>query len=406
MIQNEFLVYKNNELGFQWQNQFRSLKNIMSNYQGPVFVYSQDLIKGRAQQLRAALPDVNFYYAMKANAYPEVLKILANEGFGADVVSGGEIEHALNCKIPMSKMVYSGVGKTKIELRNALKNNIYQINVESVPELKRIAQIANELTVKAPVAFRINPDISIQTHPYIATGLKDNKFGIDLSQIPEIIQIAKDNRMAISVVGISLHLGSQMLEFGSLQESLEKLSDVFLSLSKEFSECLRFDFGGGLGIIYEDQNLSSEDHKLKEYADAIHKGLMRLKSSIPNIVLQSEPGRWLVGHAGVLISQIQYIKKTPYKEFIILDTGMNHLVRPSLYEAYHHVLPLIKNENRNVKLYDIVGPICESSDFFAKSRQISEVRQDEFIVIMDCGAYGATMSNDYNRQPRAVELLI
>lgn len=401
-MDKEFLVYKSGELVFVSGATEFKLSQLTKNYQGPVFFYNLAFVRARVQQMQGALKDVQLFYALKANSHPDILKVFKENGVGIDVVSGGEIQHAIKCGFSYQQLVYSGVGKTRKELELAIKNDIHQINVESIPELQRIGEIAKSLGKKANVVFRINPDISIQSHPYIATGLKDNKFGIDFGQLSEVIAMAKQHAVSIAVKGISLHLGSQMLDFSSLKDSLAKLKPLFMQLRKDFQECHRFDFGGGLGIHYEKQDLVSENDLLKKYADVVLSELGSLKKDIPGIEIQSEPGRWLVGHCGVLISQVQYVKKTPHKEFVILDSGMNHLLRPSLYEAYHSIHSL--KDSGSLKKYDIVGPICESADFFGKDRELNEVKQDDFIVVRDCGAYAASMSSDYNLQERAFEV--
>lgn len=401
-MEKEFLVYKSGELVFISDKAEFKLSQLTKDYQGPIFFYNLDFVRLRVQQMQGALKDVRLFYALKANSHPHILSVFKNSSVGIDVVSGGEIQHAIACGFSYQQLVYSGVGKTRKELELAIKNDIHQINVESIPELQRIGQMAKEMGKKANVVFRINPDISIQSHPYIATGLKDNKFGIDFGQLNDVIAAARQHAGSIAVKGISLHLGSQMLEFSSLKDSLAKLKPLFWQLRKEFPECHRFDFGGGLGIHYEKQDLISENELLKKYADVVFSELASLKKEIPEIEIQSEPGRWLVGHCGVLLSQVQYVKKTPHKEFIILDSGMNHLLRPSLYEAYHCIHAL-KNTG-SLKTYDVVGPICESADFFGKDRELNEVKQDDFVVVRDCGAYAATMSSDYNLQERAQEI--
>ena len=399
--QNQFLRYKNGQLHFFDGVSELSLASMVKNYQGPIFFYSLKFIKSRAVKMQAALKDVRLFYAMKANAHPKVLGVFKDQKVGIDVVSGGEIKHAIKCGFEYKDLVYSGVGKTKKELELAIANEIYQINVESIPELQRIAEIASELKKKANVAFRINPDISIKSHPYIATGLKDNKFGIDTGQLGEVVAMARAHSVHLSVRGLSLHLGSQMMEFDSLKDSLAKLKLLFLNIRAEFPDCNRFDFGGGLGVFYEKQDLIAEEKMLADYAAVVFSELAELKNHIPDLEIQSEPGRWLVSHSGVLISQVQYVKKTPYKEFVIVDSGMNHLIRPSLYEAFHGIQAMIDGPE---KMYDVVGPICESSDFFGKNRKVAQVREGDFIVIRDCGAYGASMSSDYNMQERAFEV--
>lgn len=401
-MEKEFLVYKQGELVFLGENKEYKLSQLLKNYQGPIFFYNLDFVRARVAQMQRALAGVRLFYALKANSHPDVLNVFKASGVGIDVVSGGEIQHAVKCGFSYQQLVYSGVGKTRKELELAIKNDIHQINVESIPELHRIGELAKQMGKKANVVFRINPDISIQSHPYIATGLKDNKFGIDFGQLADVMAAAKHYKDVVLVRGISLHLGSQMLDFSSLKDSLAKLKPLFMQLRTEFPECHRFDFGGGLGIYYEKQDLESENELLIKYADVVFSELQSLKKDIPEIEIQSEPGRWLVGHCGVLIAQVQYVKKTPHKEFVILDSGMNHLIRPSLYEAYHSIHAL--KQAGIVKTYDIVGPICESADFFGKDRTLPEVKQDDFVVIRDCGAYAATMASDYNLQERALEI--
>jgi diaminopimelate decarboxylase len=407
----EFLIYLEKQLVFQNSKGHKSFQELLSNYSGPLFIYDLDLIADRIDKMKSALKNVKLFYAMKANHNQQILKLLLQKGLGADVVSLGEINQALRVGFKPQNIVYSGVGKTKQELQQALELNIYQINVESLPELERILGIAkqniNLKNKKIRVAFRLNPNISIETHPYIATGLRDNKFGIDLDSFDDLLKICLENKHHLSVQGISLHLGSQMMEFAPLKDSLAKLKKYFSILNQHFPECHCFDVGGGLGVFYQKQDLVQEDQLLQEYAKTLFSELEELKHLIPNFEIQSEPGRWLVAHGGVLVSQVQYVKKTPYKEFIILDTGMNHLARPSLYEAYHEILPhKISLPPKQVFNYEVVGPICESSDFIGKNRNLTEVQQDDFMVIADCGAYGASMSNDYNLQPRAKEICI
>lgn len=412
-LKNHYLAYHQQELQFVSSKGFKSFSKLLNNYQGPMYVYDLSLITDRVQQMQAALKQVKLFYAVKANPHIEIIKLFKSLGVGADVVSLGEIQRALDAGFKPSEMVYSGVGKTKRELGKAIDLQINQINVESIPELERIITLAKSKNKKVSVAFRLNPNISIETHPYIATGLRDNKFGIELDSFPEVLNLCQQNKQVLQVKGISLHLGSQMLDFSPLRDSLKKLKTYFLTLNKEFPECCCFDVGGGLGIFYQKQDLLSENKKLQDYAEVVLSELEELKKQIPNFEIQSEPGRWLVAHAGVLLSQVQYIKTTPYKNFLVLDTGMNHLMRPSLYEAYHEILPL-KNDSKAAKvsdkdnqiLFDVVGPICESADFLAKERKYTDIKQDDFVVIADCGAYGASMSNDYNLQPKAQEICI
>lgn len=391
------MEYINNELRFGPLK--KALLPLCVNYSRPVYVYDLDFIEQRYLAFSRALKKVRPFYAVKANPNIQILQKLKNLGSGADVVSLGEIKRALESGFSVKDIVYSGVGKTQHEITEAIKLGIYQINVESLPELQRIGSIARALGKQAQVALRLNPDIDIKTHPYIATGLKDNKFGMELSLIPELIKCLKDYFDSLELVGISLHLGSQMLEFSGYQEALKKLKNIYLELKQQFSTLSRFDFGGGLGIYYDRLDLELEESLLADYAKMTLETLSDL-----NCELQSEPGRWLVGHCGLLISQVQYIKQTSSKKFVIVDSGMNHLIRPSLYGADHLIFPLKKNKE-TIKV-DVVGPICESSDFFAKDRTINEVAEGDFVAIMDTGAYGYSMASVYNLQELPLEICI
>ncbi|MFZ4403725.1 MAG: diaminopimelate decarboxylase, partial [Pseudobdellovibrionaceae bacterium] len=338
----EFLSYNNHVLSLGLKQ--KSLWPLAEKYTSPVYIYDLDFLADRAQKLQKAfaarkglLSPLQVFYAMKANSNIEVLKTLKNQGCGADVVSAGEILRAKEAGIDGAQMVYSGVGKTVRELTLALENKVDQINIESLPELLRIIDIVKQRPQLGPaqVALRINPDISIETHPYITTGLKENKFGMEISLIPELVQVLKDNLPSVTLVGLSLHLGSQMLELSSFDDALLKMKAIYLDLQKSFSTLQRFDFGGGLGIFYDRSDLALEESLLQDYAKIVEKHF----ADMP-VQLQTEPGRWLVGHAGVLLTQVQYIKKTPHKTFAIVDTGMHHLMRPSLYQSEHRILPL------------------------------------------------------------------
>lgn len=391
------MEYINNELCLGPMK--KPLMPLVMNYMRPIYVYDLDFIAQRFQAMAKALKNVRLFYAMKANSNPGVLSKLKSLGAGADVVSLGEIKRALECGFQPQDIVYSGVGKTKFEISEALKLGIYQINVESLPELERIGKLAREMDKKAQVALRLNPDVDIKTHPYIATGLKDNKFGMELSLIPALTSCLKNYADSISLVGVSLHLGSQMLEFSGYEEALQKLKKVYLDLKKDFPELKKFDFGGGLGIFYDRVDLALEESLLQQYAKITLETLSDL-----NCELQSEPGRWLVAHCGALITQVQYIKETSAKTFVIVDAGMNHLIRPSLYEASHRIEPLLKGTSAMVA--DVVGPICESSDFFAKDRSLTTVKEGDFLAVMDSGAYGYSMASVYNLQELPLEICI
>jgi diaminopimelate decarboxylase len=364
------------------------------SYSGPTYFYDLNFIRQRYELMKATLGQTKIFYAMKANSNPEVLKTLKECGAGADVVSAGEIARALEVGFTPDQIVFSGVGKTRKELLYALELGIFQINVESIPELEHIGRLARELGKKAKIAIRLNPNVDIKTHPYIATGLHENKFGIEVSALGLVRSLLSSYAENLELVGISLHLGSQMTDFSGLQMALKQLKVTYLELKNEFPTVRRFDFGGGLGIIYETLDLAVESEMLANYGKIILSEIGSLGCE-----LQTEPGRWLVAHAGILLAQVQYVKKTPFKSFIILDTGMNHLVRPMLYGSYHSIVPVLANKKREVATYDVVGPICESSDFLAKDRSMKEIQASELIAILDVGAYGFSMANTYNLQP-------
>ncbi len=394
---NQIFSYRSNKLFF---NEF-DLSQFLSthNYQKPVYLYDLNIILKRYLQLRNSLKTVRLFYAMKANSNQRILELLKLNSCSVDVVSKGEIEIALLAGFEPFDIVFSGVGKTKNEIQFAIEKKIYQINVESVPELKRVADIAFQLKIKTAVALRINPNISIKTHPSIATGLKENKFGIEASRLTEVIQIIEKSQY-IELVGVSLHLGSQMLEYDGFREALRLLRAIYLLLKEKFKSCSRFDVGGGLGIFYEEDNLAQENILLLQYSQIIDEELQGLEAE-----LQSEPGRWIVGHAGILISQVQYIKETDVKKFMIIDAGMTHLLRPALYNAYHQIFPVHQNSDLQEE-YDIVGPICESTDVIARNRKIHSVNEDDFVIIATAGAYGFSMSSTYNQQSLPDEVFI
>lgn len=367
----------------------------------PTYVYDLAQVDRRAKALQSAFPGAHLFYAMKANPHLEVLRCLRGAGLGADVVSGGEVARALEAGFDPSKIVFSGVGKTEEEIDFALGKNILQINVESLPELERIARRARALKTKARVAFRLNPDVDINTHPYIATGLKENKFGIELEFLPKIEEILRKESDVLTAVGLSLHLGSMMTDFSGLQEALKKLIPVFKDVRSRFPSVTSFDSGGGLGILYDRDDSAAEEKMLADYS-----GVIREATSDLGAQLQLEPGRWLLGHAGVLLAQVQYLKRTREKNFLILNTGMNHLIRPALYQAKHRLLPLLKHGARPRLQCDVVGPICESADFLARDLDLPELQEGEWVALLEGGAYGASMASVYNLQALPEEIVL
>ena len=334
-------------------------------------------------------------YSAKANSNLALIRIFVNLGGGVDVVSGGELYRALKSGADPRKIVFSGVGKREDEIEYALKAGILLFNVESVQELQTINEVGGRIGKRADIAIRVNPDIDPKTHPYISTGLKQNKFGIDIEQALMAYRLASQ-LPNLSIVGIDCHIGSQLVEVKPIVEALKKLKQLVENLRREGMEIQYLDLGGGLGITYEDE----EPPHPVEYASNI---LDEIRGFDCTLIL--EPGRVIVGNAGVLVSKVLYTKENREKRFVIVDAGMNDLVRPSYYGSYHQILP-VKEEKREEIVADVVGPICESSDFLAKARKIPKLHSGELIVVMSAGAYGFSMSTNYNSRPRVAEVLV
>lgn len=397
---------KNGDLNWNNKPVFKLVD--LNQYKKPVYIYDLDEVKRRAQFFVSNAPKSSeVYFAMKANSHPQILKTLISCGIGMDVVSYGEIKLALAAGCDPKKIIFSGVGKTKFEIKKAIELQIHQINVESISELQRIANLTKEMNQVMSVVLRVNPDVNVETHPYIATGFRDNKFGIDQSYIDNAIEILITNPQ-LQYLGLSQHIGSQIFNLSDFSEALNKLISIDAMLRKKGFASSVLDVGGGLGIFYDQDNESNELQLCSDYMNLMNQDVS--KSHLSTLIaegtfqLQFEPGRWLVGHSGFLLSQIQYIKETQLKKFLILDTGMHHLMRPCLYEAYHEIRPL--KFNHKTEVYDVVGPICESSDFLARDRQMPQVLPDEFVIIADCGAYGYTMASQYNAHELPEEVLI
>jgi diaminopimelate decarboxylase len=334
-------------------------------------------------------------FAVKANSNTAILKLLGANGAGADVVSGGELFLSLRSGIPASRIVYAGVGKTEPEIVSALKAGILMFNVESSEELKAINLIAGGMNKTAPIALRVNPDIDPRTHPYISTGLKKSKFGIPIEEALEHYRLARGLNN-IRILGIHKHIGSQITMVRPYVDSLKKLLNLAQSLKSGGIQISHLNIGGGLGIDYG--NDSPPD------PTALSRAILPLLSKY-RFHLILEPGRSIAGNAGILVTKALYRKQRPEKEFIIVDAGMNDLLRPSLYNAFHRIVPVKKNRRMKI-LADIVGPICESGDFIAKDRSINRVLQGDLLAVMSAGAYGFTMSSTYNSRPRAAEVLV
>ncbi len=363
----------------------------------PFYLYSSATLKRHFRIFDKAFQAIPHLvcYSVKANSNLAVLRLLAQEGSGADIVSGGELYRALKAGIPPKKIVFSGVGKTAREIKEALEADILMFNVESLGELELLARQARRLGKTAPVAIRVNPDVDPKTHPYISTGLKKNKFGLDLDQALEVYLQAQENPH-LKVVGIDCHIGSQLLQIDPFVEALRRVKAFIKRLAQKGIEIQYLDLGGGLGIVYGDEAPPPP----REYAAALVKELEGL-----NVILILEPGRVLVGNAGILVTKVLYFKETPVKKFIIVDAGMNDLLRPALYKAYHEIMPVVSKPRPKITA-DVVGPICETGDFLARDRVLPQVKPGELLAVMSAGAYGFVMASNYNSRPRPPEVLV
>lgn len=388
-----YFKYKNSELYAEGV----PIRKIVKKVGTPLYIYSH---KTLLRHLNAFKDSFDGYpniicFALKANPNSALLKLLAKKGCGADVVSGGELFIALKAGIPAKKIVYAGVGKTEEEITYALKSRILMLNVESSEELRVINRVAGELGVKAPIALRVNPDISTTTHPYISTGLNKHKFGIPIKNALEHYKLAS-TLPHIGILGIHKHIGSQITKVSPFVDALKKVLLLVQNLGLQGIEIKYLNIGGGLGIAYDDE--------VPPHPKDLAKAIIPLLKTY-NFTLIIEPGRAIAGNAGILVTKVLYLKKYHKKEFVIVDAGMNDLLRPSLYNAYHRILPVLKNNRRRI-LADIVGPICESGDFFAIGRTINQPIHGDLFAVMSTGAYGFSMSSNYNSRTRAAEVLV
>ncbi len=388
-----FFAYKNGEL----YAEDVPVIEIIKEFGTPLYIYSYGTIIRHIRAYEEAFCEVPHIicYAVKANSNLALLNIFAQLGLGADIVSGGELFRALKAGIKNYRIVFAGVGKSDEEIEYALKNDILMFNVESEEELYKINDMAKKLKKKAQVALRVNPDIDPKTHKYIATGLKTSKFGIPIEKAIEYYKIAKSLDY-IEVIGIHKHIGSQITDTKAYEEALSKIINLYDKLIKFDLKIDYLDIGGGLGITYKDESPPLP----KDLANCL---LPLLKNKKGKLIL--EPGRSIVGNAGILLTKILYTKKTENKNFFIVDAGMNDLIRPTLYGSYHEIQPVISKDRDRI-VVDIVGPICESGDFLAKDREIEKLSPGEYLAVMSAGAYGFSMSSNYNSRPRAAEVLV
>lgn len=373
-----------------------SLCEIAKKAGTPLYLYSSKKLVENYGEFDGAFSGIKHIvcYAVKANGSPYLLKILMRRGCGCDIVSGGELKLALSSGANPKKIVFAGVGKRDDEIRMAILSGILMFNVESISELYRIDKIAKSLNKTAGISFRVNPDIDARTHPHITTGLAHNKFGLCFEEAFAGYILAKALK-SVRIIGIHTHIGSQIVDSGSFVLAAGKVSK-YISKLKAAGIVLKYiDMGGGLGIRYENEKVISASN----YAKAIMAHLPK------DHTLILEPGRFIAGDAGIMVTKILYVKKTPRKSFLVVDAGMNDLVRPAIYGAYHKIIPAIKRSGAE-REWDIVGPICESSDIFATDRRLPPVREGDFLAVLCAGAYGYSMSSNYNQRPRPAEAII
>ncbi len=387
-------TYKNNELFADDV----SVKKLAKEYGTPLYIYSRTHMRDQYAKLVEAMAEVDplICFSVKANSNLAVIKTFVDLGGGLDIVSGGELFRALRAGADPSKIVYAGVGKTVEEIEYALKENILFFTVESEGEARRISECAVRLGTTGRIAFRVNPDVDPKTHKYISTGKKENKFGLDIARATQAYADAA-NMPNIEISGMHLHIGSQILSSAPFGEALERVRDLCMDLKGKHESFKYLDIGGGIGIKYEPEH---EALAPEAYAATV---VPLLKELGLKVVL--EPGRSMVGNAGVLVSEVQYVKDNPFKKFVVIDAGMNDLVRPALYQAYHEIIAV--DESVTEKVFgDLVGPICESGDFLAANRELPAVKPGELVAALSSGAYGYTMASTYNSRPRPAEIMV
>lgn len=389
-----YFTYKKNSL--YCEN--LKVQKLAEEFGTPIYIYSAKTIIDHFLKIKRAFGRINplICYSVKANSNLSILKLLEAQGSGLDIVSGGELYRAQKIKCPGRKIVYASVGKTEQEIINAVKYGILMFNIESLPELEKVSQIARKLSETVNAALRVNPDIEPKTHKYITTGKKETKFGMDINTVKDIL-LNRNKFLNLNIIGVHIHIGSQITEAPPFIKAITKIITLIEEVKADGVRLEYFNIGGGLGIIYDKEKPQTAD----EFAQKI---IPLLKKISLKIIL--EPGRFIVGNAGILVTKVTYVKNTPYKKFIIVDAGMNDLIRPSLYDSYHNIVPLIQSNEKNDKhAADIVGPICESGDFLGKNRNLN-VRENDYLAVQGAGAYGFSMSSNYNSRPRCAEVLV
>jgi diaminopimelate decarboxylase len=380
-----------------------ALEGLAARHGTPLYVYSSAMIRARLKAFDHAFHSIphTLCYSVKANSTLAILRLVAGEeaGAGFDVVSGGELQRVLRVgRKVANKVVFSGVGKTAAEMELAIRSGILLFNIESASELNALSATATRLKKRAAVAVRVNPDVSAKTHPYISTGLHQHKFGVPIPEARTLYALAA-KQPYLNVAGVSVHIGSQITDVGSFQAALERVADLIRDLREHGHDIRYIDAGGGLGISYEGAQGKFEE-QIAAYARAVLAPLRGLK-----LHLLLEPGRSIVGPAGVLLTRVLYRKTNNHKRFLIVDAAMNDLLRPSLYSAYHEIVP-VRRESRKTEITDVVGPICETGDFFARDRKLPLIGEGDLLAILDVGAYGAVLGSNYNTRGRGAEVLV
>ncbi len=375
-----------------------SLRQLARQVGTPAYVYSQATLTRHFRAFSQAFAglDALVCYAVKANTSRAIMALFASLGGGADIVSGGELWRAIAAGVDPGRIVYSGVGKTEAEMEAALKAGILMFNLESIEEMQVLDRVAGNLGLKAPVSFRVNPDVDAQTHPKITTGLAKNKFGLDVELAFAQYQVLA-GMPNLEIRGVSCHIGSQLTDVRPFADALERVSVLVERLRAAGIKLEILDLGGGLGITYAQENPPAPD----QYAAALAERVRRL-----DMRLVLEPGRVLVGNAGLLLCQVHYTKQTPVKRFVIVDGAMNDLIRPSFYDSYHAIWPVRQQPGVEPVVADVVGPICETGDYLARDRELPPFRRGDLLAVMSAGAYGFAMSSNYNSRPRAAEVLV
>lgn len=390
-----WFAYRDNELHAEGV----PLSRIAAEVGTPAYVYSHQALEDRYRSLSDTFAGTDHLiaYAVKANASLAVLRVFARLGAGADVVSGGELQLALKAGIPAGKIIFAGVGKTREEMALGLKHGIAQFNVESEAELEALSEVAKAQGKEAPIAIRINPDVDARTHRKITTGKAENKFGIAYQRAGEVYALAA-RLPGIRVIGVHVHIGSQLIDLEPYESTFERVAELVTSLRRAGHDIRRVDLGGGIGIRYNGETPPDP----RDYAALVRKHILPLGCEIA-----LEPGRYLVGNAGLLLSRVTFVKRTATKSFLILDAGMNDLIRPAMYDAYHRIVP-VKAPQSGTKLepVDIVGPVCESADLFAEARPMPPMSHGDLLAILSAGAYSSVMASTYNARPLAPEVMV